>query len=176
MNHQDHVFLLRCGFPEPGGIWAEFGSGKGAFTLALAELLGPCGEIFSVDKDKQSLRSQQNLIKDRFPDSNVHYLEADFTKPLNLPALDGVLMANSLHFVRRKEPVLKLIHKTLKSNGRLILVEYNVDRGNIWVPYPISLQTWIGQAERDGFARTELLATRPSRFLGEIFSAISWKG
>ena len=40
MNHTDHVNLLREGISEPGGVWAEFGSGSGAFTMALAELLG----------------------------------------------------------------------------------------------------------------------------------------
>src|SRR5690554_4106120 len=41
MNHQDHVNLLRPGVPATGGVWADFGAGTGAFTLALAELLGP---------------------------------------------------------------------------------------------------------------------------------------
>ena len=35
MNHRDHVNLLRRGVPEPGGVWADLGSGAGAFTLAL---------------------------------------------------------------------------------------------------------------------------------------------
>lgn len=41
MNHADHVKLLRDGIHAPGGIWAYFGSGHGAFTLALADLLTP---------------------------------------------------------------------------------------------------------------------------------------
>jgi hypothetical protein len=36
---------LRDGVPEPGGVWADLGSGEGAFTLALADLLGPGGRI-----------------------------------------------------------------------------------------------------------------------------------
>ncbi len=45
MNHDDHVALLRGGIAQPGGVWADFGSGTGAFTLALAELIGPTGVI-----------------------------------------------------------------------------------------------------------------------------------
>ncbi|TMD25838.1 MAG: class I SAM-dependent methyltransferase, partial [Chloroflexi bacterium] len=52
MNHEDHVRLLRKGIVEPGGVWADFGSGAGAFTLALADLLGTEGSIYSVDKDR----------------------------------------------------------------------------------------------------------------------------
>ena len=38
-------------------------------------------------------------------------------------------MANSLHFYRDKEKVLRHIRKYLKWNGALLLVEYNVDSG-----------------------------------------------
>ena len=41
MIHSDHVRLLRDGVPQAGGVWADIGSGGGAFTLALADLLGP---------------------------------------------------------------------------------------------------------------------------------------
>ena len=44
MEHPDHVALLRPGVP-PGGAWADIGAGEGAFTLALADLLGPGGSI-----------------------------------------------------------------------------------------------------------------------------------
>ena len=59
----------------------------------------------------------------------------------------------------------------LPSQGRLIIVEYNVDRGNTWVPYPISFKTWEVLARRNGFANTQLLARRPSSFLREIYAA-----
>lgn len=46
MDHADHVALLRAGVVVPethGGAatWADLGAGAGAFTLALADLLGP---------------------------------------------------------------------------------------------------------------------------------------
>ncbi len=175
MNHQDHVALLQKGIPQPGGIWADFGSGSGAFTLALAELVGPSADIYSIDKKKGSLRQQQRAIRGRFPGHNVHYRTADFTKPLDLPLLDGLIMANSLHFHRRKDPLLRQLTGYLRSGGRLILVEYDVDRGNMWVPHPISFVTWQKIAGQIGLQDTQLLETRPSRFLGGIYSALSFK-
>ena len=115
-------------------------------------------------------------MRRRFPDVNVRYVQADFTKRLDLPALDGIVMANALHFVRRKEPVLEMIRSYLKPEGRLILVEYNADSGNMWVPFPLSFPSWERLAERSGFASTELLSTVPSRFLREIYSALSLVG
>ena len=142
MDHTDHVTLLRGGVLAPGGVWADLGSGTGAFTLALAELLGPTGVIYSVDKDAGALAAQERALRARFPATTVHFLAADFTRPLPLPPLDGAIMANSLHFHRAKEPIVQLVRSYLKPGGRLILVEYDTDHGNHWVPYPLSFETW----------------------------------
>jgi ubiquinone/menaquinone biosynthesis C-methylase UbiE len=174
MKHEDHVALLREGIAGPGGVWADLGSGTGAFTLALADLIGPTGEIYSVDTDRGALREQERAILARFPSVAVRYLVADFARQLELPPLDGVVMANSLHFQKQKDAVLQLVRAYLRPGGRLILVEYNADRGNPWVPYPLSYSTWEALARRNGFTETRLLARVPSRFLGEIYSAVSY--
>ena len=175
MNHHDHVTLLRGGVAQPGGVWADLGSGGGAFTLALADLIGPSGHIISIDRDRRALREQEALLHAQFPASEVAYRVADFTQPLDLPPLDGIVMANSLHFQRDKEPILRRVFGYLKPVGRLLLVEYNVDRGNMWVPFPLSYPTWEALAQRVGFATTRQIATVPSRFLQEIYAAESRK-
>ncbi len=172
VNHQDHLNLLRPAISGPGR-WADLGCGRGAFTLALTELLGPGGEIIAVDKDRRALQDLQRALAGRFPHVEVRTLAADFTRPLDLPPLDGILMANSLHFLRRKQPVLARLRGHLQSAGRFVLVEYNTDRGNLWVPHPLSYPTWARLAAGAGFARTQLISSRPSRFLGEIYSALS---
>jgi ubiquinone/menaquinone biosynthesis C-methylase UbiE len=172
LNHHDHVNLLR-GAVQEGGVWADFGSGTGAFTLALADLVGPSGRIYSIEKDGRALREQQSAMRGRFPDVSVEYMTADFTHRLELPPLNGIVMANSLHFIRDKAPVLALMHGYLKPDGRFVLVEYNADRGNTWVPYPLSYPTWETMARENGFSQTRKLAAVPSRFLGEIYSAVS---
>ena len=173
MNHTDHVHLLHKGISEPGGVWADLGSGSGAFTLALAELIGPTGHIYSVDKDNSVLRQQEQAMRQFSPKINVTYTTADFTRPLDLPQLDGVVMANSLHFIRKKDEVLQHVATYLRPGGRLLLVEYNVDRGNMWVPYPFSYETWEKLASKNGFVETRLLERRSSRFLNEMYSAVS---
>jgi SAM-dependent methyltransferase len=178
MDHRDHLDLLRQGIANPGGRWADFGSGRGSFTLALAELLGPTAEIYSIDKDAGALREQARAFQAKlasFPTDRLQWITADFTKALDLPALDGAIAANSIHFLREKEPFLELVYAYLRPGGGLILVEYNVDRGNLWVPHPVSFQTWKNIAGRSGFVETRLLHTRPSRFLKEVYSAVSFK-
>jgi ubiquinone/menaquinone biosynthesis C-methylase UbiE len=170
VDHADHVALIREGVSP--GVWADLGSGSGAFTLALADLLGPGARIHSVDRDGGALRRQREAMEARFPEARVEYLRADFTGPLPLPTLDGIVMANSLHFVRRKDPVLALVRGLLKPGGRLVLVEYDADRGNPWVPHPLSYQTWSALAPTCGFGPTTRLHRVPSRFLGAIYSAL----
>ena len=170
MDHADHVRLLRGGVT-PGGAWADLGAGTGAFTLALAELVGPEGEVIAVDRDRGALRDLERAL--RPGNAKVRTLSADFTRPLDLASLDGVVMANSLHFVRDKAPVLALVHDMLKPSGRLLLVEYDADHGNTWVPHPMSFETWRALADANGFSATRELASVPSRFLRRIYSAES---
>jgi ubiquinone/menaquinone biosynthesis C-methylase UbiE len=173
VEHTDHVNLLRDGIPAPGGVWADFGAGAGAFTLALADLLGPAAQIWAIDRDAGALRQQERAMRARFPATDVQYLVADFTRPLELPTLDGAVCANALHFVRDKDAPLRLLRGYLRPGGWLIVVEYNTDRGNHWVPYPFSFTGWTDLARRNGFVASRLLARRPSRFLGEIYAAAS---
>jgi len=174
VEHADHVSLLREGVP-PGGTWADLGAGRGAFTLALAELVGPEAKIYAVDRDAAALRDLEQSLHRRFRQEGPtgHIQKADFTQELALPALDGIVMANSLHFYRDKEGLLRRLASYLAPGGRFILVEYNADRGNPWVPYPLSYTSWKRLAPRAGLESTRLLETRPSRFLHQIYSALS---
>jgi ubiquinone/menaquinone biosynthesis C-methylase UbiE len=174
MNHTDHVNLLRPADLSPGGTWADFGAGSGAFTLALRELIGPEATIHAVDKNRSALRGLENSHRSRFEsDRGLIPLNQDFSRPLNLPPLDGALMANSLHYFRDKENILRHIRSFLKPDGMLLLVEYNVDSGNPWVPHPLSFETFRALAPRAGFSEPRLLAKHPSSFLKEFYSAIA---
>jgi ubiquinone/menaquinone biosynthesis C-methylase UbiE len=173
MNHHDHVNLIKNGLSKDGGTWADLGSGHGAFTLALAEVLGQNSTIYSIDKNSNALQQQVKQMKKQLPAVTTHMISADFTLRLNLPMLDGIIMANSLHFISDKLPLLEQLITYLKPQGRLILVEYNTNKGNRWVPYPLTYSHWEQLAQQAGFASTTLLMTRPSSFLGEFFSAVS---
>ncbi len=170
MDHADHVRLLKGGVT-PGGAWADLGAGTGAFTLALAELIGTEGEVIAVDRDRAALRELERALHPG--GATVQTLTADFTKPMELASLDGIVMANSLHFVKDKAQVLTLVHHMLRPSARLLLVEYDADKGNHWVPHPLSFETWRSLADANGFSGTRKLASVPSRFLGRIYCAES---
>jgi SAM-dependent methyltransferase len=170
VNHADLVALIEDGVTARGGRWADLGSGEGAFTLALADLLGSGSHITAVDRDAGALR---HLVRDRFRGVQIDTKVGDFTRPLELANLDGILMANSLHFVRHKAPVLESVRTMLRPGGTLIVVEYGSDRGNPWVPHPFSYERWEEMAAQAGFVKTRLLRTIPSRHLGSLYAAAS---
>ena len=172
MDHADHVNLLRAAQLSPGGTWADLGAGTGAFTLALRELVGPEAVIYAVDKDRSSLAELRRGYEGRFGDtSSLRIVHADLEAIPDLPPLDGVLMANSLHFFKDKAELLSRVRGLLKPGGMLLLVEYNVDRGNPWVPYPLSFSTFKSVATAADFEEPRLVATHPSSFLREFYSA-----
>lgn len=175
MDHADHVRLIRGGVVP--GTWAELGSGDGAFTLALADLLGEHGSIVSVERDGAALRHQARALRERFPAVPVVQLMRDFLEPVReLPPLDGLLMANALHFVQDAPAlVARLVEAHLRPGGRFLLVEYDADRGNRWVPYPISFRAWARIAPAGGLTRPTLLHRVPSRFLGAIYGAVAMR-
>ncbi|HEX5809212.1 MAG TPA: class I SAM-dependent methyltransferase [Anaerolineales bacterium] len=176
MDHSDHVNLLRPANLPQGGTWADLGAGSGAFTLALRELIGPDATIYAVDKDRRALAQLDSAHRARFgPSRTLIPLNQDFSRLSDIPALDGVVMANSLHFFKDKERVLQHVHGLLKPNGALLLIEYNVDSGNMWVPHPLTFEMFSSLATHAGYTAPRLLAKVPSRFLKEFYSAVAYK-
>ena len=179
MDHADHVALIRDGLDGAGPRWLELGAGSGAFTLALADALGDEAQVTAIDRDAGALRKLERATTSLFPMSAVQTIVADFTQPLPVdPAsFDGVLMANSLHFVRDKVPVLRAAIKTLRPGGRFLIVEYGSDRGNPWVPWPIGYASWEKLTAQVSLRDTRRIGEVPSRFLGSMYAAVSqWDG
>ena len=175
MDHADHVRLLCDGVAASAGVWADIGAGEGAFTLALADLLGPGARIVAVDRNGGALRANGAAVAARFPATQLETLVADLTRPLALPVLDGLVAANSLHFVARgrQVEVVRSLAEHLRPGGAFIVVEYDADRGNPWVPHPFSARSWERMALEAGLEPAREIGRVPSRFLGAIYASVS---
>ena len=90
--------------------WVDLGSGSGTFTLALQSLLPIGSHLTAVDKQSQKL--------------SVDFLKANFEKDdLPLFDLDGILMANSLHYVRDKTKLIKKLEAYFSGTPTFLIVE-----------------------------------------------------
>jgi trans-aconitate methyltransferase len=121
--------------------WADLGCGAGLFTTALAQLLPTGSTVYGVDTHP-GIRQQDIPSSGRQQDrpTSIIPITADFVKdPLDLPVLDGILMANSLHYVKDKPSLIQKLRSHLHPDSPLLIVEYDTDRPvPVWVPYPIS--------------------------------------
>jgi ubiquinone/menaquinone biosynthesis C-methylase UbiE len=170
VNTSEAVALIEAAILRESSTWADIGAGDGTFTRALSKLLGPAARIYAVDRDARALASLRRWATREGAD--VIPVEADFRQPLALPKmLDGLLVANALHFVRDAEQVLARLAALVRPGGRVVVVEYDRRAASRWVPFPISADRLPALAEAAGLSTPAITATRPSAFGGMLYVA-----
>jgi len=170
MEIRDAVSLIEEAVGDSSGRWADLGAGGGTFTRALADVLAPRSTIFAVDSDARALASLASGVK------GVITVNADFTSAFELPGLgadllDGVLIANALHFVRDAEGTLTQLVRRIRVGGKVVIVEYDRRAASRWVPYPIPSARWPELAELAGLSDPRVTATKPSEYSGMLYAA-----
>jgi trans-aconitate methyltransferase len=149
--------------------WADLGCCSGLFTLALAGILQPGSTIYAVDK-KTSLKQQitPNQI-------TIQPIKAEFEKQdLELHDLDGILMANSFHYIKDKHALLKRLKPLLQPNHSYLIVEYDTDKPvPTWVPYPLSFSALQSLFHASDYSTITRLGDQPSIYnKNNIYSAL----
>src|SRR4051812_3115359 len=135
MNDREALEFLRAAISSAEGeTWADLGAGTGIFTRALTSLVGPGGRVIAVDADAGALEAVRAWTTRARAGAAVTVLRADIVQPLDLPPLDGMVMANVLHFVREQADVLARLAAHLRPGGRMVLIEYEGRRPSRWVP------------------------------------------
>lgn len=171
MTHEDAVALLQDAVSGASGSWADLGCGSGTFTRALWALLGKPARILAVDHERESIEDVSAWVDESGAD--VVAVQADFTAQFD-PAdigglLDGILLANALHFVADQEAVLTRLVAGVRPGGRVVVVEYDRRPASGWVPYPVSPARLAELAVASGLSRPVLSASRASEYGGEIY-------
>ena len=150
-------------------VWADLGSGEGLFSRALAELLATGSTIYAVDQNKsalQRIKQQEKVV--------IKPTYADFVKDdLALHDLNGILMANALHFVKDKTTLIKKLAGYCRREHCFLIVEYDTDTPNPWVPYPLSVGSLQRFFHQCGYTTVDKIHEVPSLYgRSKIYSAI----
>ena len=171
MNLSEARALIAPAVSQGDMTWADIGAGTGLFTLAICQLIGS-GTVYAVDKSPHALWSLQ------VPEgTKVVVIEGDFNRSMDLPAVDGLLMANALHYAKNPDPVLRNVLSHLRPGGLFILIEYETTSANQWVPYPITFESFSSIAVNVGLTTPSLLATHPSSYGHDhIYAAVAHFG
>ena len=148
-------------------IWCDLGCGTGTFTLALASLLPPGSTTYAIDRDAKALAEVPDICKD--VSIRKQALDWDLAN-LTLPHLNGVLIANLLHYIEDQQAIEIL--RTFAEH--LLVVEYEEREASSWIPYPVSFPALKNLLLHRGFTRVQKLGTRASRFGGSLYSLHAW--
>ncbi len=151
-------------------IWADLGCGSGTFTLALANILDDGSTIYALDSNAAAM----STIPVKYKQVTIKTIIADFIRDeLQVEKLDGILMANSLHFVKEKEVLLTRLKSYMKEDASILIIEYDSKAANTWVPYPIDFQSLRTMFTRLGYMNISKLNTRASIYgNGQMYAAL----
>lgn len=144
----------------PAEAWADLGAGGGTFAAALSAVLGPDGSVLAVDRDARALRQIRGVPGG----APVQTLTSDFTALPPLPLQDGLLLANSLHFVRAQQAALERLRSLLRPPGKIVVVEYDLEHASLFVPHPLPLVKLQKLCAELGWPAPQKLAEQPSRY------------
>ncbi|MCB0630638.1 MAG: class I SAM-dependent methyltransferase [Saprospiraceae bacterium] len=159
MDLHTAIDFIRPAIPPAQGIWADIGAGTGIFTQALDHLLEPGSTIYAADKNPHMLYGLH------LASSKLIVEELDFNRPYTLPVLDGILMANTLHYAQAPVNVLDQLLEFLKPGGWFVLIEYETSRPlTPWVPYPVPLQKFVQLSAAVSLSEPKELARIPSAY------------
>lgn len=105
----------------------DFGSGSGHFAIAMAKIIGDYGKILAVDVREISLEFIRSRAKMENL-SNIDYIRANLeingATGIANGALDLVILITVLSQSNKKEEILKEALRTLKRDGKLLIVEW----------------------------------------------------
>jgi len=161
------VELIRHPVDSKQNVWADLGCGDGLFTNALSQLLVKDSLIYAVDKDRHALSNVS--VKDGI---QLKQLELNFVEDvLPFENLSGILMANAFHYVKHKKNFIQKCIGCLSDDGYFLVVEYDRNVSNPWVPYPVSFVLLQNLFSSFNYTVRKLQQVQ-SRYSGLMYSAL----
>jgi ubiquinone/menaquinone biosynthesis C-methylase UbiE len=113
---------------EPGMVVADFGAGSGFYTMEAAKRVSNSGKVYAIDIQRELLKAIKSKAE-AAGYSNVEILWADLEKPegskMAKETADRVIISNILFQIKDKKAVASEALRILKSEGKLILIEWN---------------------------------------------------
>lgn len=145
--------------------WADLGCGSGVLTKVLSGLLPEGCSITAID-------NRASLAPDIHGLAGIDLQQGDFVADsFELSPLDGILMANSLHFVADKASLIRKWEEYFRAEPQWLVVEYEHMTPNEWEPYPVNYESLESLFLNAGYNTVQHLGSVPSRYGGMMYAA-----
>ena len=99
----------------------DYGCGPGRYTLPVANLVGPKGEVFAVDIQPLAI----STIKEKAARESLTNIEAILVDSYNTgiqgSSIDLVLLLDTLHLIGDCDALFREIHRIIKQDGILFM-------------------------------------------------------
>lgn len=152
---------------KPGMVVGDVGAGTGYFTSRLAKRVGPTGRVYANDIQPEMLARLQDHLDERHI-KNVETVLGTQSDP-KLPAgqFDLVLMVDVYHELAQPQRMLHEVWKSLKGDGRLVLIEYRKEDPTIPIrpEHKMSVAEVKAEVEAEGFRLKEVLKALPRQHI-----------
>lgn len=119
--------LTRIG---PGSVVADFGAGKGAMTIPIAERVGPSGHVFATEVNQSRLEAIKRRAE-KAGVQNVTVIEGG-EKSTNLPdnCCDVIFMRGVYHHLTDPADIDRSLYRALRPGGEIAIQDF---RPTIWL-------------------------------------------
>jgi ubiquinone/menaquinone biosynthesis C-methylase UbiE len=150
-----------------GMVVADVGAGTGYMTIRLAGLVGPSGKVYANDIQPAMLRA----VEDKARAAHIANVEvvAGTETDARLPAdsLDLALLVDVYHELRHPQDMLRSLRRSLKTDGRLVLVEYRQEDPDVPIAptHRMSAAGARAEVEAEGFAFERAIEDLPRQHI-----------
>ena len=150
-----------------GSTVADIGAGVGYFTWRIAGRVGPAGKVLANDIQPRMLETLKKNMADRHITNVETVLGVEDDPKLPPAGVDVVLLVDVYHEFSEPEKMLRKIRESLKSDGRMVLLEYRKEDPSIPIrpEHKMSIAEARAEVEPEGFRLDKALETLPRQHI-----------
>jgi ubiquinone/menaquinone biosynthesis C-methylase UbiE len=145
----------------PGMTVADVGAGTGYMALRIAKRVGPSGKVYANDIQPEMLDKLNENARRMELDNVETVLGSEADAKLPAGKLDLVLLVDVYHEFSRPQEMLQSMRRSLKPDGRLVLVEYKKEDPAIPIrpDHKMNLSDIKTEVEAEGYKLDKVIDT-----------------
>jgi len=157
-----------------GDVIADFGAGSGYFLEVLSKAVGVSGRVYACEIQRELVEKMGNLARSQGL-TNVDPIWCDLEEAGGVKiangVLDAVILINTLFQVEDKSAIIKEASRTLRSGGKLLVVDWSESFGGLG-PQPNQV---LNQPEAQALIESEGFVFERSFDSGDHHYGIAFK-